>query len=47
MFLLAWVSSVAFWKLSRFGERFGNGVVPHNRTHTHDGGIEHSHEHPH
>ncbi len=47
LFLLAWVCSVAFWKFGRIDERFGSAVVPHSHTHTHDGGIEHSHEHLH
>jgi AefR-like transcriptional repressor, C-terminal domain len=44
LFLLAWVCSVALWKLGRID---GNGVMRHNHTHAHDGGIEHSHEHLH
>ena len=43
LFLFAWSSSVAIWKFGRIEERYG--LVPHNRTHSHDGGVERSHEH--
>ncbi len=44
LFLLAWGSSVAVWKFGRIEERYGSGATPHCHTHTHNGGIEHSHE---
>jgi high-affinity nickel-transport protein len=43
LFLFAWGSSAAVWKFGRIEKRYG--LVPHNRTHSHDGGVEHSHEH--
>jgi len=46
VFLLAWASSVAVWKFGRIEERYGV-ATPHCHTHTHEGGIEHSHEHLH
>ena len=47
VFLLAWGSSVAVWKFGRLEERYGGGASAHCHTYTHDGGIEHSHEHLH
>jgi high-affinity nickel-transport protein len=47
LFLLAWGSSVAVWKFGRIEERYGGVATSHCHTHTHDGGIEHSHEHLH
>jgi high-affinity nickel-transport protein len=47
VFLLAWGSSVAVWKLGRIEERYSGAATQHCHTHTHDGGIEHSHEHLH
>lgn len=41
LFLLAWGCSVAVWKFGRIEERYGCA----GHAHTHDGGIEHSHEH--
>jgi high-affinity nickel-transport protein len=47
VFLLACGSSVAVWKFGRLEERYGGGASAHSHTYTHDGGIEHSHEHLH
>ena len=47
LFLLAWGFSVAVWKFGRIEERYGGVATSHCHTHTHDGGIEHSHEHLH
>jgi high-affinity nickel-transport protein len=47
LFMLAWGLSVAAWKFGRMEERYGNVAISHCHTHTHDGGIEHSHEHLH
>jgi len=44
LFLLAWGSSVAVWKFGRIEERYGSGATPDCHTHTHNGGIEYSHE---
>jgi len=44
-FMLGWGLSVAAWKLGRMEERYGSAGLSHS--HTHDGGIEHSHEHRH
>jgi nickel/cobalt transporter (NiCoT) family protein len=43
LFLFAWSSSVAVWNFGRGEQRYA--LVPHNRAPSHDGGIEHSHEH--
>ena len=47
LFVLAWLGSVVWWRFGRIEERFGGGAMPHSHTHTHDGGIEHSHQHLH
>jgi high-affinity nickel-transport protein len=46
-FLLAWVLSVAVWRFGRIEERYSMRGAAHSHTHTHDGGIEHSHNHLH
>jgi nickel/cobalt transporter (NiCoT) family protein len=47
LFVLAWLCSVLWWRFGRIEERFDSRVMPHIHTHTHEGGIEHSHEHLH
>jgi high-affinity nickel-transport protein len=47
MFLLAWALSVAFWKFGRIEQRYGLLAAGHAHAHTHDGGIEHFHDHLH
>src|SRR3984885_6949376 len=47
MFLLAWGLSVAVWRYGRIEERYSMRGAAHSHTHTHDGGIEHSHDHLH
>jgi high-affinity nickel-transport protein len=47
MFLLAWASSVAFWKLGRLEQRFSIYNAPHVHSHVHSDGSEHSHDHLH
>jgi high-affinity nickel-transport protein len=47
LFLLAWGSSVAVWKLGRIEERFGTEVALESHTHTRDGRFEHSREYLH
>jgi high-affinity nickel-transport protein len=47
LFVLAWLCSVLWWRFGRIEERFDSGVMSHIHTHTHEGGIEHSHEHQH
>lgn len=46
IFLLGWVLSVAWWKVSRMEERYGKGQL-HVHRHHHNGGVEHQHEHFH
>lgn len=47
LFLLAWGSSVAYWKFGRIEERYASVSVMHSHVHSHDGGIAHSHQHVH
>jgi high-affinity nickel-transport protein len=47
MFLLAWASSVAFWKFGRIEQRFSMQMGPHVHIHVHADGSEHSHDHLH
>jgi high-affinity nickel-transport protein len=47
MFLLAWASSVAFWKFGRVEQRYSLQVGPHIHSHTHADGSKHSHDHLH
>jgi high-affinity nickel-transport protein len=50
MFLVAWVSSVAWWKFGRLEPRFSmSDGAPHvhAHVHAHEGGLEHSHDHVH
>jgi high-affinity nickel-transport protein len=47
MFLLAWASSVAFWKFGRVEQRYSLQMSPHAHTHVHADGLEHSHDHLH
>ncbi|MEJ2761908.1 MAG: HoxN/HupN/NixA family nickel/cobalt transporter [Gammaproteobacteria bacterium] len=45
IFVLAWAVSVGIWKLGRIEERYG--PANHSHRHTHDSGVEHSHQHFH
>jgi nickel/cobalt transporter (NiCoT) family protein len=47
MFLLAWGLSVAAWRFGGIEQRYSMRSEPHSHTHTHDGGLEHSHDHLH
>jgi high-affinity nickel-transport protein len=47
MFLLAWASSVAVWKLGRLEPRYGASGALHLHPHTHADGTRHTHEHVH
>jgi len=47
MFLLAWASSVAFWKFGRVEKRFGRQAAAHSHVHSHDDGTPHAHHHLH
>jgi nickel/cobalt transporter (NiCoT) family protein len=47
MFLLAWTSSVAFWKFGRMEQRYSPQIGPHAHTHVHADGSKHSHDHLH
>jgi high-affinity nickel-transport protein len=47
LFVLAWATSVAVWKLGRFEERYGTAPVAHAHEHTHDSGLTHTHRHFH
>lgn len=47
LFLVAWASSVAVWKLGRLDVRYGAGGTLHLHPHTHADGTTHSHEHVH
>ena len=47
LFLVAWASSVAVWKLGRLDVRCGAGGTLHLHPHTHADGTSHSHEHVH
>jgi len=47
MFVLAWASSVAVWKLGRLNVRYGAGGALHLHPHSHADGTSHSHEHVH
>jgi high-affinity nickel-transport protein len=47
MFLLAWASSVAYWKVGRIEQRFSMQAGPHVHHHVHADGSEHSHDHLH
>ena len=46
LFLVAWALSVAWWKLGRIEERYGEPSLLHSHSHSH-GGLEHSHRHLH
>ena len=45
-FMLAWIGSVAIWKLGRFQERYGEPHI-HTHTHVHESGRSHAHKHYH
>jgi len=47
MFLLAWGLSVAVWKFGRIEARYAFHLAPHSHRHSHDGGVEHTHDHVH
>ncbi len=47
MFIIAWVASVAVWRITRLEERYGQDEVLHAHPHAHQGGIVHSHRHFH
>lgn len=47
LFLAAWASSVAVWKLGGLEARYGAGGTLHIHPHTHSDGTTHSHEHLH
>jgi len=47
LFLVAWALSVAWWKLGRIEERYGEPSLLHAHPHSHAGGIQHSHRHVH
>lgn len=53
LFLLAWGLSVAYWKLGRVQERYGqkepqfSSLHFHTHEHVHDGNVRHSHTHLH
>jgi high-affinity nickel-transport protein len=47
VFLLAWASSVAVWRLGRLEPSYGAGGALHLHPHTHADGTTHSHEHVH
>src|ERR1700728_2414283 len=47
MFLLAWALSVALWRFGHIEPRYGMQVGPHVHGHSHEGGLEHSHDHLH
>jgi high-affinity nickel-transport protein len=47
LFLLAWTSSVAFWKFGQVEKRFGRQAAPHSHVHSHDDGTPHAHQHLH
>jgi high-affinity nickel-transport protein len=47
LFLLAWASSVVYWKFGRVEQRYSMRAEGHAHSHTHPGGIEHFHDHLH
>jgi high-affinity nickel-transport protein len=47
MFLVAWASSVAYWRFGHVEKRFGAHAAPHSHVHTHDDGTPHAHQHLH
>ena len=47
LFLLAWGLSVAVWKFRRVEQRHTPAVGPHVHVHTHEDGVQHSHDHLH
>jgi high-affinity nickel-transport protein len=47
MFLLAWASSVAYWKFGRMEKRLSMRWGPHIHSHVHADGSRHSHDHLH
>jgi high-affinity nickel-transport protein len=47
LFLLAWGSSVAYWKFARIEQRYSLHDAPHAHSHVHADGSEHSHDHLH
>ncbi len=47
LFLLAWGSSVAYWKFARIEQRYSLHDSPHAHSHVHADGSEHSHDHLH
>jgi nickel/cobalt transporter (NiCoT) family protein len=46
-FLAAWGVATAVWKFGRIEERYGHVHSLHTREHTHDSGLNHTHEHFH
>ena len=47
MFLLAWASSVGWWKLGGLERRHAASLGSHAHPHVHEGGTRHSHHHIH
>ncbi len=47
LFLLAWASSVAYWRFGGIEERYSSQMSPHAHTHVHADGSKHSHDHQH
>ena len=47
IFLLAWVVSIAVWKLGRLGQRRDTHDFVHVHRHTHASGLSHTHQHLH
>lgn len=47
LFLLAWGSSVAYWKFGHIERRYARNGAPHAHSHVHADGSEHSHDHLH
>jgi len=47
LFLLAWLVSVAYWKLGRLEARYATRIDVHRHFHRHEAGAVHSHHHTH
>ncbi len=47
LFVVAWVASVAIWKLARVEERYGALAPPHAHLHAHGDDLRHTHRHFH
>jgi high-affinity nickel-transport protein len=47
LFVVAWLASLAIWKLARVEERYGPLSPPHAHLHAHRGGMPHVHKHFH